>query len=432
MQTKVGVPGAHASSFYAASINDDRSRPSLVEDLWCDICVVGAGFTGMSVALELACKGYDVVVLESERVGWGASGRNGGQLINGYSRPLDVIGRRYGPDAERALGAMALEGSRIIRERVAEYEINCDLVDGNLVLAFNRRQLRHLEQEVAVWHRHGHVDIDMVDASRVTNMIASDRYVGGTLDRQGGHFHPLNYVLGEARAFESLGGRIFERSRALHIDGEGASPSVRTARGSVTAAKILLCGNAYLSPTVPQLSARVMPVSSQIIATEPLGDLAEALLPQNFCVEDSNYMLDYFRRTADGRLLYGGGSVYGGSDPASIEGKIRPHMVKIFPQLRDVRVDYAWSGLFALTLTRIPQIGRLTPDIYFSHGDSGHGVTTTQLLGRLLAEGVAGQLERFDAFADLPYFSFPGGQHLRIPLTVLGSWYYMFRDRLGW
>ncbi len=250
------------------------------------------------------------------------------------------------------------------------------------------------------------------------------------VDPSSGHFHPLNFLLGEAAAFEGLGGIIHEGSRVLSVE-PGARPVVRTARGSVTADMLLLCGNAYLDATVPALTARIMPVSSQIIVTEPLGARAAALLPQNHCVEDANYILDYFRRTADGRLLYGGGVVYGGQDPASITGKIRPNMLKTFPELADARIDFAWSGKFALTLTRIPQIGRLSPNIYFSHGDSGHGVTTTQLLGRLLAEAVRGQIERFDVMAGLPYVPFPGGRAFRVPLSVLGSWYYALRDRLG-
>lgn len=395
------------------------------------MCVVGAGFTGISAALELAARGFRVVVLEGESVGWGASGRNGGQLVNGYSRSLEVIGKRYGEAARRALGAMALEGAHIIRSRVADYDIQCDLVDGALVTAFTSRQMHTLEHEVRVWREHGHGQIEMVDRAAVGKMVASERYIGGMLDLKGGHFHPLNYLLGEARMVEALGGAIYERSRVVGIARHAGKPVAVTAHGQVTAEILLLCGNAYLGDAVPQLSGRVMPVSSQIVATEPLGALAETLLPPNYCVENANYILDYFRRSADGRLLYGGGSVYGGRDPASIERKLRPALTRTFPQLRGVRLDYAWSGNFALTLTRVPQVGRIAPDIYYSHGDSGHGVTTTQLLGRLLAEGVAGQMERFDAFASLPHFDFPGGPRLRVPLTVLGSWCYRLRDRLG-
>lgn len=423
--TYAGVP-----SYYAATAPDTPERPPLAGDIRADVCIVGGGFTGLSAALELANKSLRVVLLEAERVGFGASGRNGGQLINGYSRSLDVIGKRYGEDAERGLGAMALEGAALIRERVATYAIDCDLVDGGFVAALNAKQLAELRHEAAVWRRHGHAAPHIVERGDVLDIVRTERYVGGLVDPLSGHFHPLKFLLGEAAAFERAGGTIHEHSRVTKLE-EGDQSIVRTATGSVTAYAVLLCGNAYLGDTVPALTARVMPVSSQIIVTEPLGDRASDLLPQNHCVEDANYILDYYRRTADDRLLYGGGVIYGGFDPASITGKIRPAMLKTFPALADVNIDYAWSGIFALTLTRIPQIGRLSPNVYFSHGDSGHGVTTTQLLGKLLGEAVTNQLDRFDLFASLPYYPFPGGRAFRVPLSVLGSWYYAIRDRLG-
>lgn len=424
------APYAGMASWYAASVPATPERPPLAGDVRADVCIVGGGFTGLSAALELVGRGLNVVLLEAERVGWGASGRNGGQLINGYSRSLEVIGRRYGENAERGLGAMALEGAALIRSRVKAHAIDCDLVDGGFVAALNSKQLGELRHEVAIWRRHGHDRPYVVARDEVAAIVQTDRYVGGLVDPLSGHFHPLKFLLGEAVAVERAGGMIHERSRVTKVE-EGTRPVVHTAGGTVTADVVLLCGNAYLGDTVPALTARVMPVSSQIIVTEPLGARARDLLPQNHCVEDANYILDYYRRTADDRLLYGGGVVYGGQDPASIAGKIRPNMLKTFPSLADVRVDYAWSGIFALTLTRIPQIGRLSLNVYFAHGDSGHGVTTTQLLGRLLGEAVAGQLDRFDLFASLPYYPFPGGRAFRVPLSVVGSWYYALRDRLG-
>ncbi len=431
-KTASAVPPAYAgmTSYYAATAHPAAERPTLVGAIKADVCIVGGGFTGLSAALEIVGHGLSVVLLESERIGWGASGRNGGQLINGYSRSLEAIGRRYGRDAERGLGEMALEGAGLIRERVARHGIDCDLVDGGFVAAFNRKQLDELRAEVEVWARHRHDAPYIVEGDAVDGIVRTDRYAGGMIDPVAGHFHPLNFLLGEATAFERAGGVIHEHSRVVGIDG-GTRPLVRTDQGSVEAEIVLLCGNAYLDDVVPALTTRIMPVSSQIIVTEPLGRHAADLLPANHCVEDANYVLDYFRRTADDRLLYGGGVVYGGQDPASIIDKIRPAMLKTFPDLADAKIDYAWSGKFALTLTRVPQIGRLSPNIYFSHGDSGHGVTTTQLLGRLLGEAVRGQLDRFDLFAALPYHPFPGGRAFRVPLSVLGSWYYSIRDRLG-
>lgn len=423
-------PG-HAPSYYAATANDRNIRPMLEGVTEADICIIGAGFTGISAGIELAERGYSVVVLEAVRIGFGASGRNGGQIVNGYSRDLSVIEKRYGGRKAEALGKMSLEGGNIIRERVARYRIDCDLRPGNFLAAFTAKQLREIEESKRVWERHGHSGLELVDRTDVAHIVATDRYVGGMIDHLGGHLHPLNLVLGEAAALESLGGRIFEHSPAIAVE-TGVAPIVRTQAGLVRARYVLVCGNAYLGKLLPEIAGKIMPVSSQIIATEPIEpQLARELLPADYCVEDANYVLDYFRRTADNRLLYGGGVGYGGSDPASIEGAIRPNMLKTFPRLADIRIAFAWSGNFALTLTRIPHVGRLSPSVYFSHGDSGHGVTTTHLLGKILGEAVAGHAGRFDVWAGLPYYPFPGGQAFRVPLTIMGSWWYRMRDRLG-
>jgi gamma-glutamylputrescine oxidase len=423
-------PG-HTSSWYAASANDKRVRPSLEGEETADICIIGAGFTGLSAALEMAEQGFSVIVLEGVRIGFGASGRNGGQIVNGYSRDLETIAGRYGREKAVQLGEMSLEGGEIIRQRVRKYGIDCDLVDGGFFAAFTSKQIKEMETNKNNWEKHGHSGLEMVSKAEVGKYVKSDRYAGGMIDRFGGHIHPLNYVLGEASAIESLNGRIFENSRVVSVE-KGAQVTVRTDRGSVKAKYLLVCGNAYLGGLLPEIGERMMPVSSQVMATEPLDQgLIEDLLPANYCVEDANYILDYYRRTSDNRLLYGGGIGYGGSDPADLTGVIRPNMLKTFPQLKNTRIDFAWSGNFALTLTRVPHIGRLSENIYFSHGDSGHGVTTTQLLGKILGEAVAGHAGRFDVWSSLPNYPFPGGKTFRVPLTVLGAWWYGLRDRLG-
>lgn len=423
-------PG-HAPSWYAASANDRRLRPILQGETSADVCIIGAGFTGISAALELAERGFSVAVLEGERIGYGASGRNGGQIVNGYSRDLETIARSYGPEKAAKLAAMSLEGGHIIRERVAKYAINCDLVDGGFFAAFSDKQVREMAGHRAHWQARGHDGLEMVSKADVGNYVRSGRYAGGMIDRLGGHIHPLNLVLGEAAAFESLGGRIFESSRVIGVD-KGQSPMVRTRTGSVRANYVLVCGNAYLGELLPEIGGRMMPVSSQVLATEPLeAGLIETLLPANYCVEDANYVLDYYRRTTDNRLLYGGGIGYGGQDPTDLTAVIRPNMLKTFPQLAKVKIDYAWSGNFALTLTRIPHMGRLSDTVYFSHGDSGHGVTTTHLLGKILGEMVSGHAERYDVWSALPNLPFPGGKTFRVPLTMLGAWWYGLRDRLG-
>ncbi len=421
----------HTNSWYAASANDKRVRPVLEGETEADVCVIGAGFTGISAALELCERGYSVAVLEAERIGFGASGRNGGQIVNGYSRDLETIAGRYGQDKANELGKMSLEGGEIIRRRVETYKIDCDLVHGGFFAAFTDKQIREMEKHKAHWEMHGHTGLEMVSKADVGRYVATDRYAGGMIDRLGGHIHPLNLVLGEAAAVEDQGGRLYERSRVIGID-DGDRPVARTANGSVKARYLLICGNAYLAPLLPDIHGRMMPVSSQVMATEPLdAALIKSLLPSNYCVEDANYILDYYRRTSDNRLLYGGGIGYGGQDPRDLTGVILPNMLRTFPQLKGVAIEYAWSGNFALTLTRIPHVGRLSDTVYFSHGDSGHGVTTTHLLGKILGEAVAGHAERFDVWASLPNLPFPGGRALRVPLTALGAWWYGLRDRMG-
>lgn len=425
------MPTQHTNSYYAATRNDTRDRPPLDDNVSADICVIGAGFTGISSALHLAEAGYQVVVLEAARMGYGASGRNGGQLVNSYSRDIDVIERNYGTETARVLGGMAFEGAEIIRERIAQYNIDCDYREGGIFAAFNRKQLRELEEQQALWQRFGNDKLTLLDGNGIRDEVNTDVYCGGLLDRSGGHVHPLNLLLGEAAAFESLGGRVYEDSAMVRLE-RGARPVVYTDRGSVTADYVLLAGNAYLGNRVPELAAKSMPCGTQVITTEVLGEArVRELIPNGYCVEDCNYKLDYYRITADHRLLYGGGTTYGGGDPVSIERFLRKHVEHTFPQLRGVRYEFTWGGDFLLTLSRLPQFGRLTPQIYYAQGYSGHGVTTTHLAGRLIAEAIKGSAERFDAFAGLRHFPFPGGHLLRVPYTALGGLYYGLRDRLG-
>ncbi|RWM38709.1 FAD-binding oxidoreductase [Mesorhizobium sp.] len=421
----------HALSWYAATANDKQVRPSLQGSVCADVCIIGAGFTGISAALQLSDKGYKVVVLEAQRIGFGASGRNGGQIVNGYSRDLETIERRYGPEKARWLALMSREGGDIIRQRVQTYGIDCNLRHGGFFAAFTAKQVREFERIKAGCESYGLKGMEIVAPQDIGHYVKSKRYVGGMIDRMGGHIHPLNLVLGEAAAAEQLGARIFENSRVVQLSLRG-KPIAATERGQVEAQYLLVCGNAYLGDLVPSISERMMPVSSQLMATEPLDpEMIRRLLPSDYCVEDANFVLDYYRRTSDNRLLYGGGIGYGGQDPLNLTGIIRPNMIRTFPELANVRIDFAWSGNFALTLTRIPHLGRLADNVYFSHGDSGHGVTTTHLLGKILAEAVAGHAERFDVWASLPSLPFPGGRAFRVPLTVLGAWWYGLRDRLG-
>lgn len=420
----------HVSSYYAATALPQPVRPVLRGSAQADVCIIGAGYTGLSAALELAESGYRVVVLEAARVGWGASGRNGGQIVHSYSRDLDVIEARYGAAVAAPLAAMAFEGAAIIRERVRRYGIDCQLRDGGAFAAITARQFRHLAAQKALWERHGHPGLQLLEGAASRAIVASRRYVGTLVDPTGGHFHPLRLAQGEARAFEALGGRIHEQSAARRIE-RGDQVVVHTEQGQVRARFAIVACNAYIGDLEPRLSARSMPCGTQIVATEPLGEQATELIPSGYCVEDCNFLLDYFRLSADKRLLYGGGVIYGARDPLHIEALVRPKMLKTFPQLAGVRIDYAWTGNFQLTLSRLPDVGRLAPNIYYSHGCSGHGITFTHLIGRVLGQAIDGQASRFDAFARLPHYPFPGGRLLRVPITAVAAWYYQMRDSLG-
>ena len=421
----------YPASYYAATANMTKERPALQEAKQTDVCVIGAGYTGLSTALFLLEKGFSVTVLEAAKVGFGASGRNGGQIVNSYSRDLDSIERSVDSSAAKLIGQMAFEGGRIIRERVARYNIQCDLKDGGVFAALSQKQMHHLEAQKALWERYGYHQLELLDEQGIKRVVASDRYIGGMLDKQGGHIHPLNLALGEAVAVESLGGVVYENSPAVRIE-RGKQPLIHTPTGNVRAKFVVVAGNAYLGDLIPELAAKSMPCGTQVIATEPLDEeLARSLLPQDYCVEDCNYLLDYYRLSADKRLIYGGGVVYGARDPADIESIIHPKMLKTFPQLAKVRIDYAWTGNFLLTLSRLPQVGRLGNNIYYSQGCSGHGVTYTHVAGKVIAEALSGQAERFDAFASLPHYPFPGGQRFQAPLSALGALYYSLRDRLG-
>ncbi|HEV7346496.1 MAG TPA: FAD-binding oxidoreductase [Devosia sp.] len=424
--------GSYPPSYYAASRNIIRQPQKLLGEAEADICVVGAGYSGLSAALHLAEHGFKVVVVEGAEVGWGASGRNGGQVVNGLNASLETITRRYGQRTADFVGGLLQEGAGIIYDWVERYGIQCDLKRGNIYAAYTPKHMDELRAKQALWRRHGMDDHELLDKQAIRQHIGSDVYEGGMIDHSGGHMHPLNLALGEAAAFESLGGTVFEHSPVTAVEQNASGASVRTADGVVRAKSVLVCGNAYLGNVVPELTARVMPVSTQMMATEPLGaERAKALLPTGMCVEDVRYILDYFHLSADNRLIFGGGVVYGGTDPADVVAKLRPNLDKVFPQLRDVRIDYAWSGNFALSFSRVPQLGRLGDRVYFAHGYSGHGVTGSHLFGRILSEAVRGDMTRFDTFAALPWIPFPGGRRFRAPYSTLGSWWYALKDRLG-
>ncbi|WP_219702544.1 NAD(P)/FAD-dependent oxidoreductase [Marinomonas lutimaris] len=422
---------SHVNSYYADSANDKVLRPQLAGEQRFDVCVIGAGFTGISTALSLAERGHKVVVLEGSRIGFGASGRNGGQIVNSFNRDIDYITAQYGEVIGEKMAAMAFSGQALIRQRVAKYNIDCDLKTGNIFAACNSKQFESLKAKKALWEAHGHEGLKLLSASSIQDHIGSERYAGGLLDIHGGHIQPLNLVLGQARAFESLGGVIYEDSKVIRIE-QGKPAKIITENGSIVADTVVVAGNAYVFGLIPEVEKKAMPCGTQVIATEPLSkDLQKQLLPTDHCVEDGNYLLDYYRLSGDGRLIYGGGTTYGAREPDKIEAIIGRKMLKTYPMLKDVKIDFAWTGNFLLTMMRMPQVGKIGDNLYYAQGYSGHGVTNSHLMGEILADAIEGDIARYEVFASMPQYPFPGGRLLRVPYTAMGAAYYSLRDKLG-
>ena len=426
------APEAHADSYYAASASAAPERPALAGAASADVCVVGGGFTGVSVALELAERGYDVVLLEAQRIGWGASGRNGGQICTGFSPDQDRIAGWVGAEDARRLFALAEEAKAIIHERVARHAIDCDLKSGYLHAALKPRHLAGMAESAERLSRDCGYDrlILLESAAALEPYIASGAYIGGLYDAGGGHLHPLNYCLGLARAAQLAGVRLHEGSPVVAIE-PGAKPLARTPEGEVRAGVLVLCGNAYLGDLLPAIAGKIMPMGNYIGATEPLGaERAARLIPSDAAVCDWKFILNYYRLSADRRLLWGGLASYSTLPPPNLEGGLRREMAKVFPELADVRFDHLWGGLVGITMERTPQFGRIGGTLYFAQGYSGNGVALSGLAGRIIAEAIAGSAERLDLFARLPHTTFPGGRLLRMPTLVLAMAWYRLLDLL--
>lgn len=424
------APRPHPPSWYADTANDMTTRPSLSGDVPCDVCIVGAGYTGLVAAIHLAERGKNVVVLEAERVGWGASGRNGGQIVTGFNRPISTLAAWMGRNDARRLWEMSEEAKSTLAGLVDRFGIDCDLRWGYLLAACKDRQLADLRAWQDELLGLGYEKARLIDRDGVRSEVATDAYVGGIVDSGSGQLHPLNYALGLARAAESLGVRIFEDSRVTAVE-TGPAPLARTAAGSVRAKFLILAGNAYLGRLVPGLDGTIMPVATYIVGTEVLGESrANALIPSGMAVADANFVLNYYRRSPDHRLLFGGGVSYSGLDRPDLKRTLQRSMLGLFPQLRGVRIEYLWGGNVAITMNRLPHLARLGPTTYVAHGYSGHGVALTAICGKLLAEIVSGQADRFDVFSRIPHARFPGGRLLRTPALVMAMLWYRLRDLL--
>lgn len=425
------MPGReHAPSYYAATANDHTRRPALQGDLTADVCVIGAGFSGLSTALFLAERGAKVVVLEANRVGWGASGRNGGQLIGGFQGNERLV-RQLGEPASELVARLWYRGHDIIEERIRKYAIACDLASGFLEAAARPSHMKGLEAYVEAMGRRGHgKHFRMLDKAEVSRLIGTDVFAGGYHDSRSSHLHPLNLCLGEARAFEGLGGRLFEGTEVLDIR-RGAKPVVVTASGRVTADQVVLSGNAYHHLERKALGGLLFPAGTYVVATEPLAeDVARRINPRNLAVSDSNVALDYFRLSADRRLLFGGLCHYANRDPRSIAGALRPRMARVYPELARLRIDYEWGGLIGIVLTRVPLIGRLEPNIYFLQGYSGHGVNVAHIASEIVVNAMEGRGADLDLFGRMRQIRMPATQWIGNQLLALGMAYYKVKDRL--
>ncbi|KVM99481.1 MULTISPECIES: FAD-binding oxidoreductase [unclassified Burkholderia] len=422
----------HAPSYYAATVNDTTRHPPLEGTIDADVCVIGAGLTGVSAALNLAERGHSVAVVEASKVGWAASGRNGGQLIGGFACGIDAFEPYLNADEIRLIWDMGLETLSIVKERIAKHAIDCALMPGYLTAANKPRDvdaLRRSRDEAA--RRFGYKRLRYVERDALAQYVQSSRYLGGLFDPDSGHLHPLNYTLGLARAAVESGARIYEDSAVTRIANEAGGHVVSTARGAVRAKFVVLACNAFLGALAPALSRKIMPVGTYVIATEPLGEArAHALMPAQAAICDSRFALDYFRPTPDTRLLWGGKVSYSTLEPRDLADAMRRDMLKTFPQLADAKVDHAWGGFVDITMNRAPHFGRLSPTVYFAQGFSGHGVNTTGLAGKLIAEAIDGQAARFDVFGKIRHRDFPGGAALRMPALVLAMAWYRLRDLL--
>lgn len=425
--------GVVENSYYEATVTRPPPRPALAERVNAEVCVVGGGYAGVSAALELAARGFQVVLLEAQRVGWGASGRNGGQAIVGFSGE-EALERQLSREDARRAWDLTVEGLQLLRQRMAQHHIACEWQPGYLSLATRPRKARELRR----WMDHVHAFYDyplmFVDRADLPQWVASPRFHGAAFDAGSGHLHPLKYCLGLARAAQAAGARIFENSPVYVVE-RGNRAIVRTAQGECRCEFVVLAGNVYLGEygdeVAPEVSSRIMPVGTYMVATEEMEPArARALMPRGCAASDTDFVLDYFRVSADHRLLFGGADSYTGSTPRNLIGRIRRSMLQVFPQLEDLTVEHAWGGFVDITMNMAPHFGRLGNNIYFVQGFSGHGVSLAGMAGLLVAEAITGQAGRFDLLARVKHLPFPGGALMRTPALILGTWYYRLRDLL--
>jgi len=425
----------YPNSYYYASLNDQKTYPALTDAVNADVCIIGGGFTGIASAIELIERGYKVVVLEAHDIGWGASGRNGGQLIRGIGHELEGFKKNIGQQGIDAISSMGIEANQVVIDRIKKYQIDCDLTMGYCDLASKQKHLNALEQDSKRLNNSYYpFSVKMLDKTALKQqVIGSDNFIGGMIDMGSGHLHPLNLCTGEAAAASHLGVEIFTHSAVTDVI-PGEVVTVNTTQGQVKAKQVILAGNAYigdLAPkTLPNITDKLLAAGSYIIATEPLSEeVHKKLLPGNHAVCDMKIDLDYFRLSADKRLLFGGMCNYSGRDPKDIQAALYPKMLKVFPELADINIDYQWGGKVGIGANRLPQIGRIAHNIFYAQAYSGHGVNVTHMAAKLLAETIHGESDRIKYFEQVKHFAFLGGKYLRSPLLALGMMYHKMLDQ---
>jgi len=434
-------PRPFPDSHYAATAHPAPDHAPLNGEARADVCVIGGGFTGVSTALELAKRGFSVRLLEAHRIGWGASGRNGGQVGTGQRKDSFDLDRLVGREMSDRLWDLAQDAKTLIRQRIADYGIECELKPGHLGVAWKKSDLRWMEryaEALAARHRYPH--LRFIPKARLHEHVDSPVYHGGVLDTGTYHLHPLNYCLGLARGAAQEGAVLHEGTPVTGIERTGNGFTVRTPSGALKAGQVVVACNGYLGHDdvgriagLPRsIAPKIMPINNYIAATRPLSETEwRKLIPGDVCVSDTKFVIDYYRLSADRRLLFGGGESYSPRFPADIAGFVRKPLARAFPQLRDIQIDHAWGGTLAISLTRMPTVGRTAEGVFYAQGFSGNGVAITGVVGRAIAEAVAGTMETFDVFARIPQPDFPGGTLLRYPALVIGMLWYSLRDRLG-
>ncbi|CAM3543821.1 NAD(P)/FAD-dependent oxidoreductase [Parendozoicomonas haliclonae] len=422
-------PLEYIDSWYQATSHVVPQQPELTEDITADVCIIGGGMTGFNAAIELRKKGYEVALLEAGRLSWGASGRNGGMCLVGYCLGLHDVDAEFGPEWGKQLWDLSCEALDVVRERIAEFNINCDFQPGCIEVGLNKDQIEELEAYKRLMDGHyAYTSAEWWDAKKIQEVTTADRYLGGLYDTNSAHIHPLNYTLGLAKAAIDLGVKVYEHSRAIKVV-KGSPNQIRTAKGSVKAKQVLLACNAYIDGLFKKAENKTLPVVSYMAVTEQLGDRQP--ISNKMAMSDLNSSLDYFRPTADGRILFGGvNHPLNGEYKDSME-RCRQRMVKVFPQLDDVKMEYHWGGLFAVTREYMPQIEHLGNDIYAAHGYTGHGVSLTNIAGRVVAEAMAGNAERFDVFSRIKHKWIPTPKVLRKPALAMAIWKAELEDALA-